>query len=124
MNGGGVAGLYQQPNNVGGVGTSSEGGLTYRSGPSEWSKYFGPTSRPIETQQYGAYRTENFTLPDAYVGRNSFLTTVLIQMVTETARPALLPAHTVVPTHPVVTFFTHVSVVRALSLRCVTGSLL
>ena len=112
-------GMYQQPGHVGGIGTSSES-LTYRSGPAEWAKYFGPTSRPIENQQYGAYRVENNTLPDAYVGRNSFLTTVIINMVTEAARSALLPAHVTVPhTPPLVAGVMVVSMYVPLALSAV-----
>lgn len=85
-------GMLQQPGGVGGIGTSSEP-LSYRATPSDWATYFGPTSRPIENHQYGAYRVENFTLPDAYIGRNSFLTTVLIQMITEAVRKHSPPAH-------------------------------
>ena len=75
--------MSQQPNYAGPIGGADMGGYTYRNAPGDWSQFFGPSKGPIETAPYGSYRRENFALPDAYQGSNSFLTNVIITLVTE-----------------------------------------
>lgn len=82
-----VVGMPVQPAGVGPVATAHES-LTYQTGGSDWARYFGPSSRPIETAQYGAYRRENFALPEAYRGSNQYLTNIIITLVTDAVRAA------------------------------------
>lgn len=84
--GGHNVGVSQMPSSYGGgaaLGGVDAGGSTYRNAPGDWSQFFGPSKGPIETAPYGSYRRENFALPDAYQGSNSFLTNVIITLVTE-----------------------------------------
>ena len=75
----------QQPGYVGPFGQSTNS-ITYQTHQPNWAQFFGPTSRPIETAQYGAYRRENWALPDAYRGSNHYLTNIIIQLISEQAR--------------------------------------
>lgn len=65
------------------AGQIDPGGVTFRSNQGDWHQFFGPSKGPIETAPYGAYRRENFALPDAYRGSNVYLTNVIITLVTE-----------------------------------------
>lgn len=67
------------------VGGVDQAGLSMRTGGTDWSQFFGPSKGPIETAPYGAYRRENFALPDAYRGSNVYMTNVIITLVTEQA---------------------------------------
>jgi len=67
------------------IGGLDQAGLTMRTQQSDWSQFFGPSKGPVETLPYGAYRRENFALPDAYRGSNLYLTNIIITLVTEQA---------------------------------------
>jgi hypothetical protein len=49
--------------------------------PEEWAQWFGPTTRPVETNPYDGYRQATYQMPEAYKGSNSYMTTILIQLI-------------------------------------------
>ena len=83
----GYQNMPQQPGN-GMVGANGSGALTTAPPPGQgganWNQYFGqPAGGMPAPNPYEAYRRENFQLPEAYKGHNTYLTTVLIQLITE-----------------------------------------
>jgi hypothetical protein len=45
--------------------------------------FFGEPKGPIENSPYGPHRRENFALPDAYKGSNPYMTTIIIQLISQ-----------------------------------------
>lgn len=81
-----LQGMPQQPGN-GMIGSNNALAQTVGnppSGPAGWNNWFGePAGGKIALDPYEAYRRENFQLPEAYKGHNVYLTTVLIQLITD-----------------------------------------
>ena len=88
LRGNGVITNSQPPGGPGNTGGYDGGGITYthQNAQTAFQEFFGPSKGPIETLPSGSYRRENFALPDAYRGSNSYLTNVIITLVTEQAR--------------------------------------
>jgi len=80
-------GMPQQPGN-GMIGANQAAAQTVGApggqGAQNWNQWFGePAGGKVHLDPYEAYRRENFQLPEAYKGHNVYLTTVLIQLITE-----------------------------------------
>ncbi len=79
--------MPQQPGN-GMVGANNTQAMTVGDPPASgrpgWSTWFGEAAGgKVDLDPYEAYRRENFQLPEAYKGHNVYLTTILIQLITE-----------------------------------------
>lgn len=68
-------------------GAQLQGGTSggYPGGPSNnlFSEYFGEPNRPINLNPYELFSRQNFTLPEAYHGRNAYLVNIIIKTITE-----------------------------------------
>ena len=49
----------------------------------DFRPWFGEPPKPIEVSPYEAYKRENFALPEAYHGKNYYMSTIMIQAITE-----------------------------------------
>jgi hypothetical protein len=78
-----TAGIAQLGGNGLAVGSNSFPTSTVGDAPrmEEWAQWFGPTNRPIETNPYDGYRQATYQMPEAYKGSNSYMTTILIQLI-------------------------------------------
>lgn len=77
-------GLSRQP--AGGLMGANNTVPTSYAYPNGLVNFFGPVAPgkgPLETNPYGPYRRENFSLPDAYKGSNIYMTNIIIQLITD-----------------------------------------
>lgn len=56
-------------------------------GQNPWLAYFGPSNGPIVTDAYDKYAEQNYDLPEAYKGKNLYLSETITGLVTDAQKP-------------------------------------